>query len=185
MLLHFFVSTAQAACAAPAICPDPVTASGSLDPTATLVNVFNAVLNIMLLLAGILSVIYIVYSGIQYITSAGSPDKVKVARAGIINAVIGIIIVVAAYGIIKLSVSLGHFVNTAVTSKVVPGSGTSGGAGTVTTGGGGGTVTTGGGGTGSSGSGGTEDVPATGGSGGTSSGGIPGLGGDGGSTADN
>jgi len=81
--------------------------AANVDFRNSLVNIANTVLNVILLLAGILAVFYLIYSGIQYITSAGNPDKIKSARAGIINAIIGIIIIVAAFFIIRFAVTLG------------------------------------------------------------------------------
>ena len=54
------------------------------------------------LVVGILAFIYLIYSGILYITAAGNPDQAKKGQQGIINAVIGIIIVVLAYTIITV-----------------------------------------------------------------------------------
>lgn len=70
-------------------------------------------INIILLIAGVLAVLFLLWSGLKYITSAGDPEKAKSARAGIINAVIGIVIVVAAFYIVRFAVSIG---NTAVES---------------------------------------------------------------------
>ena len=66
-----------------------------------IVKIAQSVLSVVLLLSGVLAVLYLVYSGVQYITSAGNPDKIKTARAGIINAIIGIVIIVAAFFIIR------------------------------------------------------------------------------------
>ena len=53
-------------------------------------------------IAGVAAFIYLVYSGILYISAAGNPDQAKKGQQGIINAVIGIIIVVLAYTIISV-----------------------------------------------------------------------------------
>lgn len=74
----------------------------------------NTILSVITLVAGVLAVFYLIWSGIQYITSTGNPEKAKSARQGIINAVIGIIIIVAAYFIIRLAISGG---NTLVNSQ--------------------------------------------------------------------
>jgi Type IV secretion system pilin len=65
------------------------------------------ILTVITYLAGVLAVFYLIYSGIQYITSAGNPDKVKLARQGIINAVIGIVVITATFFIINFSIGLG------------------------------------------------------------------------------
>lgn len=52
------------------------------------------------LIAGILAFIYIVYSGFIYITAGGNPDATKKGQQGILNGIIGLIIVFASYGIV-------------------------------------------------------------------------------------
>lgn len=52
-------------------------------------------------IAGILTFFYLVYSGILYVTSAGNADQAKKGQQGLINAVIGIIVIVLAYVILK------------------------------------------------------------------------------------
>ena len=73
------------------------------------------ILSIIFLLAGIVAVIYLVYNGIQYITSAGNADKVKLARSGVINAIIGIIIIAAAYYIINFAIGASGVLQTETT----------------------------------------------------------------------
>ncbi len=57
----------------------------------------NTVINIMVYIAGILAVIYIVYSGILYITAAGNPDAAKKGQQGILYGAIGVAVIVIAY----------------------------------------------------------------------------------------
>lgn len=87
------------------------TNTSSGDIRSNLATLATYVLNIVLLLSGILAVFFLIYSGIQYITSAGNPDRIKAARGGIINAIIGIIVIVAAYFIIKVAISVGGSVS--------------------------------------------------------------------------
>jgi len=65
----------------------------------------DQVISIILMIAGALAVIYLIYSGILYITAAGNPDAAKKGQQGIINAVIGIVIIILAYVILKAVVS--------------------------------------------------------------------------------
>ena len=87
-------------------------------------NLAGQVVSILLFIAGFLAVVYLVYNGIQYITSAGNADKVKTARAGIINAVIGIAVIAAAYLIINFAIKLGNtaggIANTGTVTGVAP-----------------------------------------------------------------
>lgn len=59
------------------------------------------VIDILLFVAGVAAIIYLIYSGILYITAAGNPDAVKKGQQGILNAAIGIAIIVLAFFIAK------------------------------------------------------------------------------------
>lgn len=54
------------------------------------------VLDIVLRLAGLVAVGFVVWGGIQFITSQGDPEGVKQARQTIINALIGLVIALLA-----------------------------------------------------------------------------------------
>lgn len=72
--------------------------SGSSYTVWTLVN---SVIQVILVAAGAAAVIYLIYSGILYISAAGNPDAAKKGQQGIINAIIGIIIIVLAMVILR------------------------------------------------------------------------------------
>ncbi len=55
-----------------------------------------AILEILLRLAGILAVVYIIVAGITYITALGNPERTNVALHRIINALVGLAIVLVA-----------------------------------------------------------------------------------------
>ena len=69
-------------------------------------DVVSKVVSTLLIVAGALAVIYLIYSGILYITAAGNPDSAKKGQQGIINAIIGIVIIVLAYVILSAVVNL-------------------------------------------------------------------------------
>ena len=71
----------------------------------TLGKVFKQVLGVM----GLILLIMFVVGGIFWMTSAGSPEKLKKAQGLFINAIIGLIIVLCSYAIV-------HFVTTRLTS---------------------------------------------------------------------
>jgi hypothetical protein len=54
------------------------------------------VLDIVLRIAAIAAVIYIIYGGIQYVVSEGSPDKTKEAQNTLINALVVLVIALVA-----------------------------------------------------------------------------------------
>jgi len=58
--------------------------------------VVAAVIEILLRIAGYAAIIYVIYGGIQYVTSQGEPDKAGRAKQTIMNALIGLIIAISA-----------------------------------------------------------------------------------------
>ena len=62
----------------------------------------TTIISWFLWIAGILAFVYLVYSGILYISAAGNPDQAKKGQQGIINAVIGIIIITLAYTVLLI-----------------------------------------------------------------------------------
>ncbi|MDD3086410.1 MAG: hypothetical protein PHH45_00450 [Patescibacteria group bacterium] len=72
----------------------------------------NTILTWLLALAGLLAVAYLIYSGILYITAAGNPDQAKKGQQGVINAIIGIVIISAVWLIIGLAFNLGETLGT-------------------------------------------------------------------------
>jgi len=60
-----------------------------------------AILDMLLRLAGLIAVGYIVYGGIQYVTSQGEPDGIKNAQNTIFNALIGLVITLVAASVIS------------------------------------------------------------------------------------
>ncbi len=55
-----------------------------------------AILGILLRLAGLITVVYVIIAGIQYILSSGNPEKTAAVLSRIINAAIGLAIVLTA-----------------------------------------------------------------------------------------
>ncbi len=86
------------------------TASGSATVAASnLPQLIGNLISVILGVLGLIFVVLIVQSGIQYMTSSGAEDKVKEAKKRMITAVIGIVIILAAY-------SISSFVITALSS---------------------------------------------------------------------
>ena len=69
--------------------------------TNILTNAAVTIINLLLLIAGILAVIYLIYSGILYITAGGDTGKAEKGRTGIVNAIIGLVIISAAYLLVR------------------------------------------------------------------------------------
>ncbi len=70
-------------------------------PTSIQDFIFSAISNVIIPIAGAIAVLYLIYSGILYLTAAGNPDAAKKGQQGVVNAIIGIIIIALSYVIIK------------------------------------------------------------------------------------
>jgi len=70
---------------------------------------FNAFLTVIVqwitIIAGILAFFYLVYAGFTYLTAGGNADNAKKGQQGIINAIIGLIIIILAYAIVRAVIS--------------------------------------------------------------------------------
>ncbi len=83
---------------------NPNDPGGSFDVEQTFTDVLSTILDWILIIAGFLAVIYLIWAGIQYISGAGG--GADAAKKQIINAVIGIIVIVLAYAIVRAAIAL-------------------------------------------------------------------------------
>ena len=60
-----------------------------------------AIIDILLRVAGLVAVGFVVYGGIQYVTSQGEPDKTAKAQGTVINALIGLAITIVAIPLVS------------------------------------------------------------------------------------
>jgi len=67
-------------------------------------EIINRLINFILIVAGILAVVYLIYGGIIYVTAGGDAEKAGKGRVAITNAIIGIVIIAAALVIYRLVV---------------------------------------------------------------------------------
>lgn len=65
------------------------------------VNILLALIEILLTVGGIAAVGFVIYGGIKYILGQGEPDKIKDAQQSILNAVVGLVIMILATSIVK------------------------------------------------------------------------------------
>ena len=71
------------------------------DPLLLTAKIIRTVLSFI----GLVFIVLIIWSGIEWLTSNGSPDKITKAKNRIIHSVIGLIILIAAFGISKFVLS--------------------------------------------------------------------------------
>ncbi|WKZ30593.1 MAG: pilin [Candidatus Dojkabacteria bacterium] len=67
---------------------------------ASVGEIIQNVLNILLIIVVIAAVIYITLAGLKYVTSQGDAGKAKEAQAAITNAIIGLVVAFAAYFVV-------------------------------------------------------------------------------------
>lgn len=77
------------------------------DPkTTSAAAILNEVIGWVLLLVGGIAVLFLIWGGVQYITSAGNKEKAELAKKTITYAVVGLIIIVLAEVIVNLVTGL-------------------------------------------------------------------------------
>ena len=63
------------------------------------------VISLLLFVAGALAVFFVIIGGYQYITSAGNEEAAEKGKKTLLNAIIGIVVIVMAYVIINVVVN--------------------------------------------------------------------------------
>lgn len=76
-------------------------AAGCSGNSNALPKAIQSILNAVILVAGLVSVTFIIIGGVHYMTSSGDAAKVKKARDTILYAVIGLIICALAFAIVN------------------------------------------------------------------------------------
>lgn len=68
-------------------------------------SLLTTVVNVLLFIIGAIAVIMIIIGGIRYVTSNGDQGTLKAAKDTILYAVVGLIVAIAAYAIVKWVIS--------------------------------------------------------------------------------
>lgn len=82
----------------------PVCKSNNAQGTTVnpVVETIHDVVDILSLLAGVVAVIIIIYSGIRMILSGSNPESIKTARSSLFGALIGLAIIILSWTIISV-----------------------------------------------------------------------------------
>jgi cytochrome bd-type quinol oxidase subunit 2 len=75
---------------------------GDVATIQSLATLFTNILGVIVALAGVVLFIMFVVSGFSFLFSAGDPKKLEQARGTLTNAIVGLVVIVAAYLILKL-----------------------------------------------------------------------------------
>ncbi len=76
--------------------------SGSLSGAKTLQELLLKIIQTALALAGVAGVLYLIYGGYLYITSGGNDEQAESGKKALVNAIIGIVIVIMSYTIVNV-----------------------------------------------------------------------------------
>ena len=91
-LLSQLVGVAPALAQPPTIPPVPI-----ISPTGGIQGLAQRVVGWILLIAGIVAVLFLIWGGFQYLTAGGNAEQAQKAKTTIINSVIGIVIIALSY----------------------------------------------------------------------------------------
>ena len=78
---------------------------GGLAGERTLIGLIAAVIQLLLFVAGSLAVLFVIIGGYQYITSAGNEERAERAKKTLVNAIIGIVVILLSFVIISVIVN--------------------------------------------------------------------------------
>ena len=76
-------------------------AVGGSEDSSSLPDTIGNIINVMLFIVGLVAVVMIIYGGISYVISMGSPDKIKRSRDIIIYSVVGLVVAIIAYALVS------------------------------------------------------------------------------------
>lgn len=68
-------------------------------------GVLKTITNVLLFLIGAVSVIMIIYGGIQYVTSSGDSTRVQNAKNTILYSVVGLIVAILAFAVVNFVIT--------------------------------------------------------------------------------
>lgn len=86
-------------------------------------GMINGLLSFVMVIAALLVFMYLIWGGIEWITSGGDKGKTESARNKITSAIIGLIVVAASYAVLTLALNFLGFtdLNDVFTTKTIDG----------------------------------------------------------------
>ncbi len=92
--------------------------AGSVDKGGSIIGkLVSSVVGLLFLFAFLLTLLYLIMGGLQWLTSGGDKASLEQARNKVTNAIVGLIIVAAAYAIFTL---VGQFLGLDITALKIP-----------------------------------------------------------------
>lgn len=85
---------------------NPLHPNSNADAATRFNTLVGQIIGIVLTVAALIAFIYLLVAGFQYITAGGDAAKATAARTGIVNAIIGIIVIVISYLLLRFVAGL-------------------------------------------------------------------------------
>lgn len=95
------IEKAFAASRVPEFVPLEVLDPKNFQGEAGIRKIITGAISWLLIIAGAVAVIYLIYGGLLYITAGGDAEKATKGRTALINAIIGIVIIALAFVIVS------------------------------------------------------------------------------------
>jgi len=77
-------------------------ATGFSGSSTTVTSVITRVVQIALALAGLVAILFLIIGGFRYVTAGGNEETAEAAKKTILNAIIGIIVIILSYVILRV-----------------------------------------------------------------------------------
>lgn len=81
----------------------------SIPPNAPVINIPNviaSIINAVWIVMAAVAVIMFAFAGLTFLTAAGSPEKIKLARTSALWGVVGVIVMILAFSIFQIITNL-------------------------------------------------------------------------------
>jgi hypothetical protein len=75
---------------------------GGIAGSRTVTELIISIINIMLFFAGMVAVVFIIIGGYWYITSAGNEEQAEKGKGTMVNAIIGIVVIILSWTLISV-----------------------------------------------------------------------------------
>jgi hypothetical protein len=79
---------------------------GSINQVSDVNGLIATVIDMVLFITGAIAVVFLIYGGYLYITSAGNEENAEKGKKTIVNSLIGLVIVILSYVIVNVIVNL-------------------------------------------------------------------------------
>ena len=81
--------------------PGELTPPGSVGGYRELPSWVETLVNLLATVAGVIAVFFLIFAGYRYVTAGGDAEQAGAARTAILNSIIGIVVILAAWALVR------------------------------------------------------------------------------------